>query len=370
MSVPRKHFDYSSPEVRQQVKDILVGAFIRQGTMLAFPTSFPGATVPIVLDESRITALDITPEGIVFGGTSGRRAHIFVGMFYGLSGMVFDMKTVDDADHCPAVCCGKKNLLACVNSPGRGGRIFLAPLQPLAPDLIEEWFIKRPAFSELGEAVPGEPIIHAVSDASLDTLVGVTSHHLFTVDFESGTIQTIGEVPGRGRLAVASEGCIVGQDGSTHLWTYTPQTRALRREAIRLPFGAWGEEPLIWSRGPGRLYAADNSGHLFSYDSEGGFSSSLGKTMLVPVGPMAVTVDGRLFGFCGSGIAKMFCYDPGRKGVADLGAAASFFERRRYGFVFGDAVTGREGELIFGEDDDLGHVWLYFPRIQSHSAKV
>jgi hypothetical protein len=81
------------------------------------------------------------------------------------------------------------------------------------------------------------------------------------------------------------------------------------------------------------------------------------------VGPLAVTFDGRVFGFCGEGIAKLFCYDPNRKEITDLGAAVSVLERRRYGYAFGDAVTGRDGEIIFGEDDDFGHLWLYFPRI-------
>ena len=44
--------------------------------------------------------------------------------------------------------------------------------------------------------------------------------------------------------------------------------------------------------------------------------------------------------------------------------AASVFNRRRYGYVFGDAVVGRDGEIIFGENDDLGHVWLYFPKVR------
>ncbi len=39
------------------------------------------------------------------------------------------------------------------------------------------------------------------------------------------------------------------------------------------------------------------------------------------------------------------------------------FERRRYGYIFGDAVAGRDGEIIFGEDDDLAHLWRYFPGI-------
>ena len=83
---------------------------------------------------------------------------------------------------------------------------------------------------------------------------------------------------------------------------------------------------------------------------------------------MAVTHDGRVFGFCGAEMAKMFCYNPGRGQVTNLGVAVSVLERRRYGYVFGDAVTGRDGQIIFGEDDDLGHLWLYFPRIQARSS--
>jgi hypothetical protein len=97
-------------------------------------------------------------------------------------------------------------------------------------------------------------------------------------------------------------------------------------------------------------------------------SAPLGKTMLAPVYCMAATFDGRVFGSCGSGIAKMFCYDPRRREITNLGAAVSLFQRRRYGYVFGDAVTGRDGEIVFGEDDDGGHLWLYFPRIQAASA--
>jgi hypothetical protein len=365
MSVKKKQFNFNSPEVRRQIEEIQHGAFMRQGTMLAFPMGFPGATIPIVPDESRITALDATPEGIVYGGTSGKRSHIFVAMFHGVTGMVFDMKAVNGADQCPAVCCGQKRFLACLNGPRSGGRILLTRLEPLPYDLIQEWGFERPAFDDLGEPVAGEPIVHAVAGASREFIVGITPRHLFTVDFESGKIEVVGEVPGFGRLAVLSDGSMVGQDGTSHLWRYEPRTRLLHREAIRLPEGAWGKEPLVWARDPhrGLLYAADHRGHLFSYEAEHGFSPSLGQAMFTPVGPMAVTIDGRLFGFCGSGIAKMFCYDPGRNEVSDLGVAVSVFERRRYGYAFGDAVTGRDGEIIFGEDDDFGHLWLYFPRI-------
>ena len=79
---------------------------------------------------------------------------------------------------------------------------------------------------------------------------------------------------------------------------------------------------------------------------------------------MAVTFDGRVFGTCGHGIANLFCFDPEEEEITDLGAVVSVIERRRYGYEFGDAVVGRDGEIVFGEDDDLGHLWLYFPRVR------
>ena len=78
---------------------------------------------------------------------------------------------------------------------------------------------------------------------------------------------------------------------------------------------------------------------------------------------MAVTLDGRLFGTCGEEISRLFCYDPHTGMLDDLGVAVSVIERRRYGYQFGAAAVGRDGEIVFGEDDDLGHLWLYFPKI-------
>jgi hypothetical protein len=143
-------------------------------------------------------------------------------------------------------------------------------------------------------------------------------------------------------------------------------SRSLARRAVKLPEGAWEKASLTWGKDPhsGLLYTADAGGTLFSLDEERGFSPPLGRTLLSPVGPMAATHDGRVFGFCGPEMARMFCYNPATRAATNLGVAVSVLERRRYGYVFGDAVTGRDGQIIFGEDDDLGHLWLYFPRIQ------
>jgi hypothetical protein len=367
MDDKKKKYDMNRPEAKALMDEIVHGTFMKEGTMVAFPTCFPGASIPIAPDESRITALDATPEGIVYGGTSGARAHVFVGMFHGVTGVIFDLKAVEGATRTAAVCCGQKRFVTCVNGPKGGGRVLACALQPLPFDLVQEWGFERPAFEDWGEAVAGEPIVHAVADRTSDLAVGITPRHLFVADLGASKVQVVGEIPGVGRLALASRGGIVGQDGAGHLWRFDPERRILQRRAFALPAGAWDRTPLTWARPKhqGLLYTADNAGRLFSFDEEKGFSAPLGQTMLAPVGPMAVTLDGRVFGFCGPELAKMFGYDPASGKVTNLGVAVSVIERRRYGYVFGDAVPGRDGELYFGEDDNLGHLFIYFPKIRA-----
>lgn len=68
----KPRFDPHSPEIKKYLENVEQGTFTREGMMVAFPTCLPGMTIPIVPDESHITALDVTPDGLVYGGTSGR----------------------------------------------------------------------------------------------------------------------------------------------------------------------------------------------------------------------------------------------------------------------------------------------------------
>jgi len=367
MKQKRQKYDMSAPGTQALKDEIVHGSFVKEGMMVAFPTCFPGASTPIVADESHITALDVTPDGIVYGGTSGRLTHLFVAMFHGVTGVVFDLGTVEGADHCAAIGCGKSNVVACVTGPG-GGRVISYKLRPLPFDLIQEWGFSRPPLQDLGEAVKGEPILHAVADRASDTLVGITPHHLFTVDIENARVEIVDEIRGCGRIALSAGGAVVGLDPPAHLWSFDPKSRVISRQALPLPAGTWGRAHLRWAgdQRNGLLYVADDAGRLFSFSPADGLGSLPVKTPLAPVGPMAVTLDGRVFGFCGTELSSMFCYNPRSKEVTDLGVAVSVIERRRYGYTFGDAVTGRDGQIYFGEDDDLGHLWIYFPKIPRH----
>jgi len=360
----RKRMDVNSPEARAILEEISRTTFTREGLMIAFPTCLPGETLPIVHDESRITALAVTRDGMIYGGTSGRRAHVFGANFHGLSGFVLDLGAVEKATDCVAVCCGPSKVVAFLNGP-QGGRIYTTPPASLDQDMIQEWGFGRPVLTPVGQWDSGTRFVHVVADPAGKMAVGATTKNVFVMDLESLTLSAGGEVPGSGRLAFASSG-VVGKDGDGHLWYYDLRAKSLRKRAFPLPRGVW-TQPMVWARDAtnGRLYTADAEGSLFSFDESKGFSGPLGRTRLAPVSTMAVTLDGRLFGFCGEGIAKMFCYEPAKGTVYDLGVAASVLERRRYGYVFGDAATGRDGEIVFGENDNGGHLWLYLPKIGS-----
>jgi hypothetical protein len=371
----KPQFDPESPKIKAYLDDVHHGTFIKEGTMVACATCFPGMTTPIPLDESHITALDGTPTGTLYGGTSGHQAHLFIAQFHGLSGVVLEMGTPEGATHTAAVCCAGSRLFAFVNGP-RGGRVVSVPQTDLfGEDFIQEWGFTRPEIIDHGECVAGEPVVHAITDEARKTVIAVTSHHIVIVDASVEDaklkVEYIGEAPGLGRITLGTRGGVFGRDDGDTLWRFDLAKRTIQRRAVVLPEG-FGGVPLSWASDPasGLLYTSDAKGRIHSFGERKGFSGVLAEAPLAPVGPMAVTFDGRLFGFCGNEMSKMFCFDPATGKVANLGVAASVLERRRYGYTFGDAVIGRDGEIVFGENDNGGHLWLYFPRIKAPGAKA
>lgn len=361
----RAKFDMGRPDARRISDEIVHGAFITEGTMVAFPTCFPGQTIPVPADESHICALDVAHDGMVYAGTSGRATHLLVGMFHGVTGMVFGMGVVPGATQCPAIVCGKNKFIAAANGPA-GGSLVSRKLEPLPFDLIQEWGISRIPFETIGrDKLAGEPIIHMVADGSQTKAIGITSTRLFIVDIEAGEVQVVAELAGRGQIARGDGGGIFGLCGSNSLWRLDLSTGTLDRDAAALPAGGkWSGNPQ-WARDSvtGTLYTADDTGTIYAFDEGSGFSAPLAKTPAAPVGPMAVTFDGRLYGSYGEGMSMLFCYHPETRELKNLGVAVSVLERRRYGYSFGAAAVGRDGQIYFGEDDDLGHLWIYFPPI-------
>ena len=308
MQTAKLKFDPNSPEIKTY-KYAIAHQFVREGMMVAFPTCLPGMTTPITHDENHITTLDINADGHVYGGTSGRQAHLFGAAFHGLTGIVLDAGVVAGATSTVAVCCRPSGgAIAFVNGP-LGGHAVSVPYLDLQQDWIQEWGLAPVPLKDLGECVAGEAVVHAVAAPARNAVIGVTTRHLFTVDFASERIAIVGEAPGRGRLVVNHSG-VFGQDDGARLWRFDLASGGIQRNAVTLPDGDW-TVPLMWAcdRHTGLVFTADATGRLFSFDEDKGFQS-LGNAPLAPIGPMAVTADGRIFGFCGTEIANLFCWNP------------------------------------------------------------
>lgn len=361
----RERFDLKREDARQITDQIVHGAYITEGTMVAFPTCFPAVTVPLPADESRITALNVAADGMIYAGTSGYASHLLVGMFHGVTGMVYDMGVVGGANESVAIVSGRDRIVAALNGPG-GGKLVTRGLVPLPFSLIQEWSIVRAPLVEVGKELDGEKIVHMVADATGTLAIGITPTRLFTLDIASGTAKVVAQLAGRGRIARGGKGGIFGMDDGNTLWRFDPVTQVLQRKAVALPAGStWSADLMRWGRDTisGTLYTADSQGRIFAFEEGKGFGAALVQVPVAPVGPMAVTFDGRLYGTFGDEMSMVFCYDPQTRELKTLGVAVSVLERRRYGYTFGDAAVGRDGQIFFGEDDDLGHLWMYFPKI-------
>lgn len=359
----RERWDGNRSDTRKIWMKMVRDTFIREGTMVAFPTCFPGVTTPIPADESRITALDVTADGVVYGGTAGHHAHLFVANLRGAAGIVLDLGVVDEADACVSVFCGHDVVIAAFND-GNSGRLVKRAFQPLRYDLLQEWSFPMEPIEVGDPVVAGERIVHAVRDPSRTLVLGTTENHLFRYDFASGETRIVAELPARGRLGV-NQHAVYGRDTGAALWRYDLASAALKRNAITLPTGTWEQCPDCWACDPqgDTLFVADDKGALFEMSETKEFGEAVATLPLAPVGPMAFTRDGRLFGFCGETLSHLFCYSRHTGDMTDLGAAVSVIHTRRYGYQYGAAITGPDGEIYFGENDDLGHLWVYFPSV-------
>jgi hypothetical protein len=347
------------------------GRFVSEGSFVAFPLCLPGASLPIIHDESAITALATTGDGLIYGGTSGFRCHLFAAIFHGAGGGVLDLGVVTDADQCVALAVGAGFIVACVNGPS-GGRLILRAKQEMASDLIQEWDFGIEPTRDLGQPASGEPILHAVADASGQWLIGLTSQHLFRYAIGSDSIELLAPLKSVGAIAADLRGNVYGlevvsDDQPASLWRCHAATGLFTRNAIPLPAGAWSACRPVWTRHPlsGELFLSDAAGRIYSF-ADDHVGSALAKVPYAPLLTMAATADGRIFGHCGEGICRLFVLDLSSGELKDLACVASVLQAKRYGYQFASAVLGRDGQIIFGENDNGAHLWLYFPRIKDH----
>ncbi len=357
----RVRVDGNSPAAQAERERIVQETFVQEGTFVAFPLCFPGATTPIPIDESRILALDFAENGLICGLSGGEAIHLFSGQLRAATGAVVDHGILSGATGVAGVCAMKSNVIAGIQT-SEGGRLVSRKLQWIKADLLQEWSFPIETIVISDPILPGSNLRSIVRNSSRSWILGCADDQLFTISEGSLEPQWLGQIALAGPL-VACGDSIFGFDGESSLWRFDGQSRKIKNQAIHLPpnLGV----PQVWAvdKNRGLIYAAGSGAALFCINPESAEAVEVAEAPLPRVTSMAITHDGRLFGTCGEGVQQLFTLDPVDWEVRALGAAVSVMERRRYGYEFSCAATARDGEIYFGENDNAGHLWVYFPRI-------
>jgi len=353
--------------------------FVQEGTMVAMPLAFPGITTPIPADECAIVSLAMDSTRMVFGGTAGRAAHLFAAMTRGVTGVVHDLGVIPGAWACTSVMPARDRTIYLAASGADGGKIYRHPPVPWPYDCLQEWGFSRPGYTELAHPFADEGIAAAVLDDSRRTIYGVSDRTgtLFGFALDTSEVRRFGKVDAVHRFSRTIirdlRGSIYGTACNGSLWRFSPDEGALVDLETWIPCAAGREihnraEALALDPVTGVIYGSGSSdGFLFAFDPASGRLRSLGKPGVSPtIRCLTVGNDGRLFGICGGDddIGHLFSYDPEDHALRDLGVPLSLFGVRAYGYVYGAAITGPDGEMFFGQAERMGHLWLYFPAIK------
>jgi len=369
----------------------LTGEFVTEGSILAVPLEFPGQSVAPPAGETAITCLAQDPRRTVYLGTCGRAAHLMSAMFKGDAGVIFDCGVAPGADRIDALAVHDQHVYAVAGGPD-GAALWRWPTMARG-FLIQEWTIKRNEPEKVLD-LGSQRIACAVSAPGGDVLFGLTeppampARHrhgvepepveggeLFRLDLNDPKLEIIEQLNELGRvgrrIVVDGSGVVWGTRGRGMIWRYDPATGetedvatvpAAAGRAQHTSVGAWTVDPVT-----GDIYGGSlPDGFLFRLDPATGETTALGKpTRCDEIHCLTVGHDGRVFGVAGGDddIGHLFCYEPQRGSLRDLGIPVSTLTVRQYGYVFHAALTGPDGEIYLGQHERVNFLWIYYPPV-------
>ncbi len=354
--------------------------------------------------ECAITSLVFGADGCLYGGTSGKRAHLFVldpkwghvfplghlpgqeSIFHALAAApdgsiyigtsLFNQGRIDER--------GKDVLLRYKGY--EGGHIYrFTPgkeLQSRNRTQTPDPSRPLPFALDLGVAVPGESVVSLIYGNGV--LYGVTfpGGHFFVMDLKMGKTLDKGpicglplnEEPFRSiprALVLDTKGRVWGTGDYGALFDYWPETEDLTRHPDRRIPCEMGREykaivdamVLSWD---GTIYGGTSDGFVFRFDPETMKIQNLGKPIWQQrIRGLAFSQDGDLWGVGGEpgGSARVFVYRT-QAGSFESGGMLHVNRTPYYAWLAYEAesmVAGPDGTLFIGETGRLAHLYLLYP---------
>jgi len=354
--------------------------------------------------ESAITSLVIGADGCLYGGTSGKLAHLFVldpawdkvfplGNLPGEESITNSLAAAPDGTiwigtslfHKGRIDERGRDILARYDGyPGghiykfdpkkeRKNRIRMQRPDPDRP---------LPFVTDLGIAIKGEGIVCLVSGNR--ELYGVTfpNGHFFVTNLETGKTTDKGQICGLPlneepfrsiphSLLIDTKGRVWGAGDYGALFHYDPGIgKIVHHPTLRLPSELGREFKTIVDAmvlGPdGLIYGGTSDGYIFRFDPENNKINNLGKPVMQSrIRGLAFSLDGDLYGMGGEpgGAVRLFVYRLAEGSFENLGLL-DVNRTPYYAWLAYDAdsmVTGKDGTIFIGETGRMAHLYILYP---------
>lgn len=354
--------------------------------------------------EASVTSLVVSTDGRLYGGTSGKKAHLFVldprwghvfplGFLPGEQSVFHSLAAAPDGSLYIGTCLPLRGQL---HERGKdvismyegysGGHIYRFNAQKERQNRIRmqnpDPNRPLPFIEDLGAAVPGEGIVCMIM--GVKELCGVTfpKGHFFVTDLETGNTRDLGPICGppmneepfrsipRALLKDKKER-IWGAGDNGILFHYNSQTKEIiKHPESRLPSVRGREFKTIVDAlvmGPdGLIYGGTSDGFIFRFDPDTLKIVNLGKPLWQHrIRGLAFSQDGDLWGIGGDrgGAARLFVYRRLEGSYENIGLL-HVNRMPHYAWMAFEAesmVAGKDGTLFIGEYGLRAHLFLLFP---------
>lgn len=326
--------------------------------------------------EQAITSLTVGMDGRIYGGTSGRLAHLFV--YDPGQDWVADLGRVADEEaiyHSLVTGSDGKiygGTMSMVTKNHKGGHLF--SYNPYKEKQLSYEVFEPAAIVDLGIPVKHEGINALTTNDNQDVIYGVTSQggYFFSYDIKTKKTKLNGKAT-NGKVTRAlvcdSHGNVYGSRENAYLFRYDANKDKITNLDIQLP-GEKGREYLVMADSftrdnEGNIYGGTSDGYLFSYNPQEMRIVNLGKVIRqYRIRALTAGKDNKIYGIAGeeNGIAHFFVYDPISRGLTDLGMPhVNGTPKLWTGYEFDSMVTGDDGVIYAGESDRISHLFIYYP---------
>ena len=364
-------------------------------------------TSPIPPEECAISSLASGLHGKIYGGTAGKKAHLFyydsnpdadtvinigvVGentavssLIVSSDGAVYGSTDGEDSEGLLFVYKPCEVLAGEIDYTARGLReIFDTPVEDQVFHSIVDPCHAVGKIEVLASPIPNEGIASLVMDATKNILYGLSSKSgtFFVYDLRSNKVihnEAVDEVKYFSKpLTLDKNGIVYGACSKGRIFRYSPNESTIEKLNLFAPSLKGRElynriEAWAYDRIHNILYGGTIDGIVFSLDIETMKITCFGKPIdQANIRTLTIGNDGKIYGIGGEKgkCCHLFSYNSVTRDLNDLGCLLARVERPWYGYEFACSTTDLNGRIYFGEYDRISHLFLFFPPIRPMSVQ-